>query len=68
MARELDDSIEIGLLVVRQQLRPSRIAQKARCFLIEIAQQCEVIAFDLIRRDRLFQRLLQVEVVREALV
>ena len=47
MAREIDDSAQIELFVIRQNLRPFGIAQKAGRFLVEVTQQREVKPLDL---------------------
>src|SRR6185312_17283821 len=59
MACELDDAVQIGRLVVGQKFRPSRVAQEAGGFLVEVAQQREVVSLYLIGGDRLLKGLLQ---------
>lgn len=68
VAQELDDSVKVELPVIRQKLRPSRVAQKTGGLLVKVAQQGEVIPLDLAVRNGLFDGLQQVQVVRKALV
>ena len=61
MACKIDNSAQIELFVIRQELRPLRVTQKAGRFFVKVTQQREVILFNLIFSNRLLKVLAPIQ-------